>query len=128
MRQSIPLTWRRIPERYRLQGSKCVTCKTPYFPTRNVCPACRRKGKMEGLRFSGKGKVFSFTEITVPPAGFEDQVPYILAIIELEEGARLTAQIVDANAKELKIGDPVQSVFREHHLAKAAIRFAFPKS
>ncbi len=112
MRESIPLTWRRIPERYRMLGVRCLTCKSAYFPKRSVCPKCRRKGKLEEVQFSGKGKVYSFTEVSAPPEGFEDQVPYVLAIIELDEGARLTGQIVDATKKDVSIGSRVEPVFR----------------
>jgi uncharacterized OB-fold protein len=112
MKASIPLTWRRIPERYRLVGTKCENCGKAFFPRRSVCPKCRRKGKPTELQFSGKGKVYSFTEVTAPPEGFEDQVPYILAVIELDEGARLTGQIVDAHKKDVKIGSRVERVFR----------------
>lgn len=112
MKESIPLTWRRIPQRYRLEGVRCVTCSKTYFPGRSICPKCRRKGKIEKMTFTGKGKVYSFTEITAPPAGFEEQAPYVLAIIELEEGAKLTGQIVDATEKDVKIGSPVERVFR----------------
>ncbi|MBU0591956.1 Zn-ribbon domain-containing OB-fold protein [Candidatus Micrarchaeota archaeon] len=112
MKESIPLTWRKIPERYRLIGVTCKTCNTAYFPKRTICPQCRRKGKLEETQFSGKGKVFSFTEVTSPPDGFEDQVPYVLAIIELEEGAKVTGQIVDAKIKDVNIGSKVEKVFR----------------
>jgi len=112
MRESIPLTWRRIPERYRLLGVRCETCGSSFFPQRQICPKCRRKGRIKGVRFSGKGKVYSFTEVTAPPEGFEDQVPYFLAVIELDEGARLTAQIVDASKDKVKIGSRVEQVFR----------------
>jgi uncharacterized OB-fold protein len=112
MRESIPLTWRRIPERYRILGVRCETCGTCFFPRRSICPKCRRKGKIVQQQYAGKGTVYSFTEISAPPEGFEDQVPYILAIIELEEGAKLTAQIVDANKDDVKIGSKVEQVFR----------------
>ncbi|MBI2079967.1 Zn-ribbon domain-containing OB-fold protein [Candidatus Micrarchaeota archaeon] len=112
MQKSIPLTWRRIPERYRLLGTKCTNCNTNYFPTRIVCPKCRRRGKIEKVQFRGLGRIYSFTEISAPPAGFEDQVPYVLAIVELEEGPRLTTQIVDVVGKGVKIGDGVAIVFR----------------
>lgn len=112
MKESIPLTWRRIPERYRLIGVKCETCKNAYFPKRSICPRCRRKGKLVDVQFSGKGTIYSFTEVTSPPEGFEDQVPYMLAVIELEEGAKLTSQIVDAHKKDIKIGSKVEVVFR----------------
>ena len=67
---------------------------------------------MEEVRYSGKGKVYSFTEITSPPEGFEEQAPYVLAIIELDEGAKVTGQIVDAVASDVKIGSRVEQVFR----------------
>ena len=112
MRDAIPTTWRRIPSRYRLEGTKCNTCNTPFFPPRKVCPKCRRKSKIVPFVFSGKGKVYSFTEISVPPKGLERQIPYVLAIIELDEGPRVTGQIVDARYEDIKIGDRVEVVFR----------------
>ena len=113
MRESIPLTWRRIPERYRLQGSVCRTCGKYYFPSRPVCPKCRRKGKVEKHHFSGRGVVYSYTTIRSAPAGFEGQTPYNIAIVELVEGARCTGQVVDAKPEEVKIGDEVEAVFRK---------------
>lgn len=113
MKESISLTWRRIPERYRMMGSVCKTCNTHYFPPRLICPECRRKGKMEPFRFSGRGKVYSFTEIHAAPAGFEKQAPYVMAIVELEEGTRCTGQVVDATKDDIKIGDSVEAVFRK---------------
>jgi len=112
MKASIPLNWRRIPERYRMVGVRCETCKSAFFPKRVICPKCRRKGKLVEVQYSGKGKVFSYTEVSSPPEGFEDQVPYLLAVIELEEGARLTGQIVEAHIKDVKIGSKVERVFR----------------
>lgn len=112
MRESIPLTWRRIPERYRMKGTKCVNCNTPYFPPRILCPKCRRKGKLIPLYFKGTGTVYSFTKISSPASGFEEQVPYVFAIIELEEGTRVTGQIVECD-KDIKIGDRVETVFRK---------------
>ncbi|MFH1785462.1 MAG: Zn-ribbon domain-containing OB-fold protein [Candidatus Micrarchaeota archaeon] len=112
MRESIPLTWRRIPERYRMIGVTCKTCNSAYFPKRTICPKCRRKGDVHEVQFAGTGKVYSFTEVSAPPDGFEDQIPYVLAIIELDEGAKITGQIVDAHKKDVTIGSRVEKVFR----------------
>jgi len=112
MKESIPLTWRRIPERYRMLGVRCETCNTPYFPKRSICPKCRRKGKLHEGQFSGMGAVYTYTEVISPPEGFEDQVPYILAVIELDEGVKLTGQIVDAHKDDVKIGSRVSPMFR----------------
>lgn len=109
----LALTWRRIPERYNLLGSRCANCGESFFPMRGICPTCRRKGKMVCQKFTGKGKVYSYTLISSPPTGFELEAPYILAIIELEEGAKLTAQVVDGDFEKVKIGSPVKMVFRK---------------
>jgi uncharacterized protein len=106
-------SWRRIKERYGLIGSKCETCGTYYFPTKHICKKCRRKGKVIRHKFSGKGKIFSFSLVTSPPEGFKVEAPYMMAIVELAEGARLTAQVVDWAKKELRIGDSVEVVFRK---------------
>lgn len=113
MKESIPLSWRRIPERYRMKGAKCGTCATFYFPSRIICPKCRRKGKLETYYFSGNGSVYTFTEIHSPASGFEEQVPYVFAIIELDEGAKVNGQIVDVRREDVKIGDRVEVVFRK---------------
>ncbi len=113
MKESIPLTWRRIPERYRLIGVKCETCGKNYFPSRPICPKCRRKGKLVKVQFSGKGKIYTHTTIYSAPTGFENQVPYVIALIELEEGARVLGQVVDCDPKDVKIGAKVEKIFRE---------------
>lgn len=111
--ENLAITWRRLPERYRLSGNTCTNCKTNYFPTRKLCPGCRRKGKLIAKQFSGRGKIYSFTELTSGPAGFELEVPYVLAIVELEEGPKLTAQVVGVGEKDVTIGDSVEMVFRK---------------
>ena len=65
------------------------------------------------LRFAGKsikGKIESFTVVYVAPSGFEHQVPYVLAIVSLENGEMITAQIVDAG--KVEIGMNVESCLR----------------
>ena len=115
MKPGLPLLWRRTKERYNLIGSKCETCGTYYMPKRAVCPSCRRKGKMVEYKFSGKGKIYSYTVIRVAPEGYEYYVPYVLAIIELEEGARITGQLVDTDPENIMVDQDVEMVFRKIH-------------
>ena len=49
-------SWRHIQQRYNLIGSKCTTCGDVFFPSRVICPNCRRKGNIEPFQFSGKGE------------------------------------------------------------------------
>lgn len=107
-----PLNWRRYNERYRLEGSHCKNCDSFFFPVREICPKCRRTGKIEKTEMPFTGKIVSFTKVFVGPEGFENQVPYFLAIIELENKARLLAQLVDSPEKKIKIGARVKKVFR----------------
>jgi len=114
MKSNVARFWREIPQRYSLIGNRCGACKRTYFPPRESCPYCRRKsiGNMMDLKFSGKGEIVSYTIIHVAPEDFEEQVPYPIAVIELEEGPRVTAQIVDCDINDVKIGMKVQSTFR----------------
>lgn len=106
-------TWRHIQQRYNLIGSKCTNCDGVYFPPRVICPKCRRKGNIENIQFSGKGKIHSFSIVETPTDDFKTIAPYAVAIIELEEGAKLTSQLVDCDLDEIEIGDPVEMVFRK---------------
>ncbi|MGQ9513815.1 MAG: Zn-ribbon domain-containing OB-fold protein [Thermoproteota archaeon] len=109
----IPQHWRTIRERYRLLGARCEICKTNYFPQRKVCPRCRRRGKTTQVEFSGKGKVFSYTIINAGSKAFEQYMPYILGLIELDEGPRVLSQIVDCKPEDVHIGMEVEACFRK---------------
>jgi uncharacterized OB-fold protein len=108
-----PRFWREIPSRYNLLGTRCKNCGKVFFPPRYFCPDCRRKGDLEPYKIKGRGKIISFTEVHSPAPGFEKQTPYVLALIELEEGCRVLAQLTDIVGHEIKIGDEVEMVFRK---------------
>ncbi len=112
MKGSAPLNWRRFPERYNLHGSYCENCGTAFFPGRAICPNCRRKGKLIEQDMPRTGRIISFTKVHVAPSGFRHETPYHLAIIELENKARVLSQIVDSEDKAIKIGAKVKKAFR----------------
>jgi len=106
--------WRETDSRYNLAGNRCGNCGTVYFPPRPVCLKCHREslGKMVELRLKGTGEVLSFTVVHETKRNFEIQLPYIMAIIRMDEGPALTAQLVDCSPGEVKIGSRVRAVFR----------------
>jgi hypothetical protein len=112
---SVPRFWREIPHRYSLVGKRCAQCGQVYFPPRDVCPKCRRDsiGKMEDYKLNGTGKILTYTVIHTAPLEFVKQQPYPMAIIELDEGPRLTAQLVDIEPADIRIGLRVKAVFRK---------------
>jgi hypothetical protein len=111
MPSSVPRHWRENIKRYRLLGTKCVSCGKIHYPRRTVCPSCKSR-EMEEYQFKGSGKLYSYTIIRSPPEGYEFCKPYAAALIELEEGEIITAQLTDCNFDDLEIGMPVESVIR----------------
>jgi len=108
----VPRYKREIPQRYRLEASKCKSCGKVLFPPRLVCPKCGSR-EFEGVRLSARGKIVTFTVIRVAPEQFADQTPYVVAVVELGDGVRITAQVVDCRPEEVEIGKPVRLVFRK---------------
>ena len=107
--------WRENDSRYNMLGRKCGVCQKVYFPARDMCPKCRRAslGKMERIQLTGRGRVISYSTVHDGLPDFQMQLPYTIAIIELEEGARITGQIVDCDPDSVQIGSSVESVFRK---------------
>jgi hypothetical protein len=69
----------------------------------------------EQVKLSGKGEVYSYTVVTDAPEGFTEQAPYILALIKLDEGPLITAQLTDLETPTgpVKIGQRVEMVTRK---------------
>jgi hypothetical protein len=106
----IPRHWRLRKQRYGLVGEVCPHCEAKIFPPRDVCPECGQEAKTL-YSFSGRGEVYSYTTVYEPPAGYEENVPYTVALIKLEEGPLVTAQLTDLEG-EVQIGAPVEMVTR----------------
>lgn len=103
--------WRLRGQRYRLEGEICHHCGKHIFPPRDICPECKKPAK-EPFTFSGRGEVYSFSTIHSAPEGFEPYTPYTVALVKLEEGPVVTAQLTDVAPQEVRIGMPVEMVTR----------------
>ena len=107
-----PRHWRLRKQRYSLTGEICPHCSAKIFPPRDVCPECGQEAKT-AFNFSGKGEVYSYTTVSEAPAGFQDIAPYPIALIKLEEGPIITAQLTDLGDEPVNIGMPVEMVTRK---------------
>jgi len=104
--------WREFPQRYRLEAAACSGCDKILYPPRRACPACGGREFSEVV-LPKNGTVVTYTVIRVPPAGFTEQTPLPIALVELENGVRLMVQIADVEDPEaLEIGMPVRLEFR----------------
>ena len=104
--------WRLKDQRYRLEGTVCADCGAKFFPPRQVCLECKSTN-LTPREFNGHGELYSFTTLRSAPMGFEDQVPYTVGVVKLDEGPMVEAQITDVNADALKIGQRMEMVTRK---------------
>ncbi len=104
--------WRLQEQRYKLVGETCDNCGVKLFPPRDVCLECEAPAQ-ELYTFTGLGEVFSYTTIYDAPAGFEHDAPYMVALVKLDEGPVITAQLTDVSEGDVEIGMPVEMVTRK---------------
>lgn len=104
--------WRLTKSRYQLEGVQCSACSKVFYPRIYQCPCGSREFICK--KMTGKGKILSFTEITASTRLFKNAVPYCLALIALEDGPNILAQMADVSFSDLVIGLPVRSVFRRY--------------
>lgn len=73
----------------------------------------RVEARHERFVFSGVGEIYSFTTLQETPQTHDEQAPYVLALVKLNEGPMVLAQVTDLDGGELKIGDAVEMVTRK---------------
>jgi uncharacterized OB-fold protein len=92
---------------------KCNACDNVYFYPRNICPMCFSRD-VTWLQASGRGKLHTFGIVERGPTpAFRDHVPYIVALVDLEEGPRMPTNLVgvEANKDAVQIGMAVEVTF-----------------
>ena len=99
--------------RHELRIQHCLGCGTVRHHPRAVCPKCL-SSEVEWVLSSGRGVVYTFTvthQNQMP--GFREDLPYVLAYVELEEGIMLLTNVVGCPPAEVRIGLPVEVVFED---------------
>ena len=109
---SVARYWREVPQRYRFEAKKCSKCGFIAFPPRLICPECGNR-KFDDYILKDTGKILTYTTIEVGPSEFADQVPYTVAIVELDDGAKITAMVADARKENIKVGGRIKLEFRK---------------
>lgn len=107
----IARSWRQQPTNLRLIGSLCPSCGALDFPERIRCARCGA-GSLENHRYSGLGEVITFSLVFEAPRGFADQVPYLAALVRLEEGPMIATMLTDVDPEDVAVGMAVQMVTR----------------
>ena len=88
----------------KLLGLRCKKCGAVTVPPKMVCRKCASPD-MEVIELAGKGKIQTFTTCNVAPEGRESEVPYIILLVELDEGPWIMGNLtdVDPNAATMEL-------------------------
>ena len=98
-------------KRHELLIQRCGDCGKFYFYPRSLCPHCM-SDSIEWVKVSGRGKIYSFTiSYRTGTLPFQSDLPYNIAIIELEEGVHMLSNVVECRNEDLRIDMPVEVVF-----------------
>lgn len=99
-------------KRGELRIERCQSCGKAYFYPRPFCPFCSSRD-VAWFTASGRGRLYSYVINQRPARGFEDFAPYVIAIVELDEGPRMMTNIIGVEPvpEHLPIGMRVEVTF-----------------
>jgi uncharacterized OB-fold protein len=109
--------------RGELRMQQCADCGHVRFPPALLCARCL-SDRAEWVRLSGRGTVYSWIVVhqSQHPA-FNADVPYNVAIVELEEGPRLHTNLIGCSNEQIHIGMPVEVAFQKVNDDTALVKF-----
>jgi hypothetical protein len=98
-------------KRHKLLVQKCKDCKKPIFYPKLFCPYCLSPN-LEWTKATGRGKVYSYTVVhSYGPTEFSEDTPYVVAVIDLQEGVRMMSNVVGCPPEAVKCDMEVEVVF-----------------
>ncbi len=100
-------------KQHKLLIQRCQDCGANQFFPQSSCRKCLCD-RMEWLEASGKGVIYTYTVVYRPPTQtFEEDVPYTVALVELDEGVRMMSTIIGIEPQDVRVSMPVEVVFEE---------------
>jgi uncharacterized protein len=97
--------------RHELVVQQCAACGRPRFVPSELCPACYSSAAT-WAPVSGRGRVYTYTVVhRAPTPAYQAEAPYALAYVELDEGPRMPARLIDVDPDAVAVGLPVEVVF-----------------
>jgi len=106
---SLPF-WEGIAEGV-LRVQRCGACGRHVFYPRAVCPFCAAS-ELDWVDASGRGRIHSYTVVHRAPPEYREEVPYVVALVELDEGVRMMTRLVDVEPAEVRVDLPVEVAIR----------------
>lgn len=112
-------------EKGKVMGSRCVTCGMAFFPPRADCYKCL-DSKVEWFEIQGTGKLVTYSKLKFAPVGFEDDLPYSIAVLDYVDFkifGRIAGDIPD---EEIKLGMAMKTVANQ--LPNGQLNYIFTKA
>jgi len=104
--------WKAARE-HKLMLPQCLECGRFHSYPRSLCPFCA-SARLEWRPCSGRGSIYTFTEVfRAPSKAFAADTPYVVAIVELEEGPHLMTRLVTRDNDSIRIGQQVTVAFED---------------
>ena len=99
-------------KRHELLIQRCSQCGNYQFYPRSYCinPNCH-SDQLSWEKVSGKGRVYTYSINYRPAPGFNNEVPYVVAIVELDVGVRMMSNVINVDPQQVKVDLPVEVVF-----------------
>jgi hypothetical protein len=98
---------------HELRFQKCAGCGHVRWPASLVCPVCLGR-EFHWIVSVGRGSIYTFVVYHVAyHSGFQDDLPYVVAVVQLEEGPRLLTNIVDCPIAEISCEMPVKVTWKD---------------
>lgn len=109
---------------HKLLVQKCSSCGQMRHTPKPLCSSCLSQ-EHTWVPLSGQGRVYTYTVMHRAPApGFQEEVPYAVALVELEEGIRMFSNIVGCSPAEVRVGMPVKVVYERVSDETTLFKFA----
>jgi len=90
-------------EQRKLMAGKCNKCGKIHLPPRPLCDSCYGQD-FEWTEISGKGTLLTYTVIHVAPPQFQELTPYVVGIMQLENGLKIPGMVSGIQPEQLKVG------------------------
>jgi len=114
----------RYLEEGKVMGTTCRNCGTSYFPPRADCCGCLASD-MEWFEVSGTGKLLSFSELKYGPVGFEDDLPYTIALLDYGDYKVFGRTAPDIAYEDLAVGMALKT--QAHTLPNGQLSYVFTR-
>ena len=101
-------------KKHELRMQYCNECREWIWYPKAWCPGCGKRDGIEWKKLSGNGTVYSHTvirQVIDNSPAFQKEVPFVIALVELDEGPRMYSNITDSTPEQVQIGDSVLVYF-----------------